>query len=197
VKKEESVYWDEHFINKGSKIGQVHDNLLKRCEIVRRVLRQQPIGVRVLEIGCGQGLVAAAVNLVTMGNISYIGTDVSEVACHFVKKRWKLEAKHADILNLPHGPFNMVWAFDTLEHVHPNDRMDGYQQICQVLAPENAMICLNVPLNESQHNPQFDHPFGEQDVFNLNNVCCTQIQTWEPYTIESQGLSFLWVELVR
>jgi SAM-dependent methyltransferase len=196
MRLDEAKYWDHVAVTvKGRDIGELNDNIWKRSEIVSRILSHRPIHARILEIGVGQGLGAAAVNLVTLGNIHYTGTDVSPSFCGFVQRRWKLDVVNTDVLNLPDGPFDMVWAFDTLEHVRPEDRAKGYAEINRVLA-RPGVVLLNVPLNESTHEEGFDWGYTEADVNELAQVCGAKVQT-EKYDIEEVGRSYLWVEMNR
>lgn len=181
---------------KGKGKNELHDNVWKRCAIVSRILAHRPIGARVLEIGIGQGLGAAVVNLVTLGHMSYVGTDISIKACEFANRRWKIKTVQTDILNLPEGPFDMIWAFDTLEHVRPEDRLSGYKEMSRVLA-KHGLILLNVPLDESHHEEEFDWGMKPQEVFDIAEATGCVVTKYEPYALEEVGLSFLWAELSR
>lgn len=190
----ESEYWDQVSVTvKGSTL---FDNIWKRCAIVSRILSHRPIGARILEIGVGQGLAAALTNLAVLGDMRYVGTDVSKEFCEFVEKKWKLKTAHTDVRKLPDGPFDMVWAFDTLEHVRPEERPEGYLEINRVLA-EHGLILLNIPLDESQHQSEFDWGMHPKEVFDIADACGCAVQKWEPYTVEEISRSYLWVELVR
>jgi SAM-dependent methyltransferase len=198
----ENKYWDDVALTRLGKPGNLQDNVVKRCAIVSRLLAHRPVGARVLEIGCGQAMAAAITNLVTLANFHYVGTDVSRIFCEFVTERWTLKTVHTDILNLPPAPFDesgkydMVWAFDTLEHVRPEDREQGYQNINNVL-DEHGLILLNVPRDECHHEPEFDHGQDDADILNLARITGTQVVKWEPYHLEEINRSYLWVELQR
>lgn len=197
MRPEESEYWDEVALKlKERGIGDISDNVRKRCEIVSRILSHRPFKVSILEIGVGQGLGAAAVNLVTLGHNRYIGTDVSERFCRFVSRRWKLNVMQTDVTKLPDGPFDFIWAFDSLEHVRPEDRQSGYAEMGRVLA-DGGVILLNVPLNESGHDSNFDWGMEESEVFEIAKATRTAISKYEPYDIPEIRRSYLWVELRR
>lgn len=197
MRAEESAYWD-HVANvvKGKNVGGVTDNIWKRCSIVSRILEHRPVNARILEIGAGQGLGAAVVNLVTLGNIFYTGTDVSPAFCKFVNHRWKLDMVNTDVLNLPDGPFDMIWAFDTLEHVRPEERVAGYKEMGRVLA-EHGVILLNVPCDESGHVEEFDWGMDEMDVAEIAKTTGTKIHKFEHYEVQEVERTYLWVELRR
>lgn len=187
-------YWDKVAGQRTD--GKFNDNIWKRSEIVRRILEWQPIGASILEIGVGNGLAAAVINLLTLGNIKYTGTDVSGVFADFVRKRWKLNIVKTDAGYLPDGPFDMVWAFDTLEHVHPGKRLEAYAEINRVLA-NPGLIMLNVPLSESQHDMHFDFPFGSSDIAQLANACGAHIAKCERYEIPDIDRAYQFVVLQR
>jgi SAM-dependent methyltransferase len=197
LRPSESEYWDHVATEvKGKGVGDLNDNVWKRCAIVSRILAHRPIHARILEIGVGQGLGAAVVNLVTLGNISYVGTDVSVEFCKFVQRRWKLDVANTDILSLPDGPFDMIWAFDTLEHVRPEDRPDGYKEMGRVLA-EHGVILINAPLDESKHESEFDWGMEDREVFDLADAVGGRISKWERYRVPEVKRDYLWAEITR
>ena len=197
MRAEESRYWDHvATVVKGRGVNGITDNIWKRCEIVSRILAHRPVNARVLEIGAGQGLSPAVVNLVTLGNFHYTGTDVSAEFCAFVARRWRLDVVQTDILKLPDGPFDMIWAFDSLEHVRPEERQAGYAEMSRVLGPR-GMILLNVPLDESGHVEEFDWGMKEREVFDIAEATGTVVYKYETYDIEEIQRSYLWAELRR
>lgn len=197
VRAEESRYWDHIAKNvKGQGAGGITDNIWKRCEIISRILKHRPVNAKVLEIGAGQGLTPAVISRALLGNFKYLGTDVSEEFCRFVIGRWGLSMVQTDILKLPDGPFDQIWAFDSLEHVRPEERPAGYAEMSRVLGP-NGKIFLNVPLNESGHVAEFDWGMNEREVFDIAEATGTHVQVYEPYDIHEIERSYLWAELVR
>lgn len=197
MRPEESAYWDDVAIAvKKVHKGGFNENIWKRCAIASRILAHRPIGRRVLEIGTGQGLGAAVVNLCVLGHMKYTGTDVSNEFCSYVTKQWKLATVQTDVLKLPDGPFDMIWAFDTLEHVRPEDRQAGYKEMARVLATD-GMIMLNVPLNESGHDQQFDWGMEEKEVHDIAKATGAVITKYEPYDVPEVKRSYLWVEMER
>ncbi len=197
MRKTESDYWDKVAIEvKGNGAGELTDNIWKRCEIIRRILKHRPANARILEIGVGQGLTAAVINLALLGNMKYVATDVSPAFCQFVSEKWHIPVVHTDILKLPDGPFDMIWAFDTLEHVRHEDRAAGYAEINRVLA-ENGIILLNLPLSESEHVDEFEWGITDQSVTDLAKSVNGRISNWEMYAIEEIGRVYAWVEITR
>jgi len=179
VRPEELAYWDTHARARGTA-----DNIWKRQHLASYVLAQHPAQARVLEIGAGQATVAMAVTLVVNGHLTYMGTDVSRVFCDYVRQRWHLPMTQTDVRHLPgaEGAYDMLWAFDSLEHVRPEDRLEGYREMHRVLAPQ-GLILLNIPLSASHHQEAFDHGFDEQDLAALARETRTRIRTAEQYDV--------------
>lgn len=196
MRPEETNYWDGVALERCGN-GNLVDNIHKRGEVVRRILEHKPIGKRILEIGTGVGLAAAAVDLLTLGNIGYLGTDVSGEFCKFVCERWKLNMVHTDVCRLPVGDgcVDQVWAFDSLEHVRPEDRSRGWAEIARVLAPDGKVL-INMPLDESAHDNEFDHQFGDRDVNDLAEAV-GGIAVAHRYEIPEQNLRFNFVVISR
>lgn len=195
----ESQYWDKVCQRlKTDANGNIIDNVRKRCEIVRRILAHRPFDARVLEIGVGHALTAHVVNSTLLGNLYYVGTDVSPEFCKAVQQKFRLSVVNTDIMALPtaDGGFHMVWAFDTLEHVRPEDRAAGYAEIARVLAPD-GIVMLNLPLNESGHAEEFDWGITDQDVAELAKAIGGRVGKWEVYDIPEIERSYAWVEITR
>jgi SAM-dependent methyltransferase len=197
MRETETAYWNHVATQvKGKGTGELTDNIWKRCEIIRRILAHRPIDASILEIGVGQGLTAAVMNLAMLGHMKYVATDVSNEFCEFVATKWKIPVVHTDILKLPDGPFDMIWAFDTLEHVRHEDRAAGYAEINRVLAPD-GIILLNLPLSESGHVDEFEWGITDQSVTELAKAVGGRISKWEMYSVEEVGCVYAWVEIVR
>ncbi len=197
MRQSEKDYWDQVAVEvKGKNSGELTDNIWKRAEIIRRILKHRPVDARILEIGVGQGLTAAVLNLALLGNMKYIATDVSPAFCQFVSDKWKIPVVNTDILALPDGPFDMIWAFDTLEHVRHEDRAAGYAEINRVLA-DTGVILLNLPLSESAHVDEFEWGITDQSVAELAKAVNGRISVWEMYEVHEVNRLYAWVEIVR
>lgn len=193
LRAEEVAYWDAVAMTRGWK-----DNIFKRQRLIAKILEEGPIGQRIVEIGVGNGLTAAVINLATLGNINYVGTDISPVWCRVVEQRWKLRMAHCDVRGIPiaDAQADQIWAFDTLEHVRPEDRDAGNQEINRILATK-AKILLNVPLSPTKHDLQFDHPYDESDVAALCAATGTRVTRMERYEAPEVGTAYQFVVLVR
>jgi SAM-dependent methyltransferase len=188
-----TTYWDAVA---SVSISTRRENILKRCEIVRRILERPPMNERVLEIGVGKGYMATAVSAACCGSMKYIGTELAQEFIDFCKNMAGLNVIKTDILSLPDGPFDQVWLFDTMEHVAKDERQRAYQEINRVLA-EHAIICLHLPLSESEHFDEFDPGIEDSEVMELAVVCGCRVVKWEAYTIQVMKRSYAYVVLQR
>lgn len=199
MRADECQYWDDVAVKKGVEgdfYANFNDNVWKRAEQASRILAHRPVNARVLEIGCGHGLLPVTIKGLMLGNFHYTGTDVSAKFCEFMKSRWQLNAVHTDITKLPDGPFDMVWLFDTLEHIRLEDREFGYAEINRVLA-DTGVVLLNLPLDDSHHADEFERGVSMRDCARLAEVIGGVVYKSEVYQIEEQKLSFCWVEIRR
>jgi SAM-dependent methyltransferase len=195
VNPEESAYWDAQAHERA--VLRQRDNIWKRERICERLFRESWIDERVLEIGTGLGTAAAAVQAAILGKWVYTGTDVSATFCQQAKKYFGFHVEHTDILALPRteGGWTRVWAFDSLEHIRPEDRELGWDELAEVMAPE-CRITINMPLDDnSQHDKRFDHPFGLGDLERIMDHTGCDLRLYEPYSV--RGLHYAWVVLGR
>lgn len=183
-RKSESEYWSKVAKDVKLKGANFIDNIWKRQALLRRLLDYNWIEESVLEIGVGGGLTAAVLNLMSLGRMNYVGTDLAPEFCEFVSKQWKLTMMLADVRHIPieDATFTRIIALDTLEHVRPEDREQGNKEIGRLLSP-GGMILLNIPCNESGHVDEFDHGYGREDVDRLCSTARVDLVRWEPYSI--------------
>jgi len=181
----EAAYWDTVAEENAPQDGSLRDNPWKRHRITGRLLKNASwVNQTVLEIGIGAGLAATAMQLCIGNCWNYLGTDVSP---KFVRhaKTFGLNAVCADVRQLPgvDGAYTRVIALDSLEHVHPDDRAQGYAEIARVTA-QRGLLLINMPLLEevfSGHDSQFDHRFGLDDL-HLIERSGFLLQSYELYT---------------
>jgi 2-polyprenyl-3-methyl-5-hydroxy-6-metoxy-1,4-benzoquinol methylase len=96
------------------------------------------VGKRVLDIACGEGYGAAA--LQQAGAAQVVGVDVSEFACSHVRSKYGLDARagSAEQIPLPENSVDVVVSFETIEHVsNPGRFLD---ECARVLAPGGRLI---------------------------------------------------------
>lgn len=198
LREPEVAYWGH--VARDIKLvdGEITDNIWKRQELVRRLLDYNWIGETVLEIGVGGGLTAAVLNLLVLGKMNYLGTDVAPEFCDYANKRWKFQMVMADVTHIPAEPaqFTRILAFDTLEHVRPEDREAGNKEIKRLLAPY-GMVMLNIPVEGSAHDDEFDHGYTRDDAEKLADDAGLKIVRWEPYCAKTpaQTLNYVFAVL--
>lgn len=180
MREAEVSYWDEMARDRVLTDGGIIDNPVKRIPMARAMFGYSWAGHRVLEIGIGSGLTAAAINLLTTASWSYLGTDLSVAFCENAR-RWGLKAVQADVTKLPgkDGEYTRIIALDSLEHVRPEDRAAGYKEIARVTAKGGVMF-INIPKSESHHEDEFDHGFGVQDLLMLESEGFA-LETYDTY----------------
>jgi len=187
----EAAYWDEQAQERV--VERLHDNLIKRQEIVKRLLDcDQWLTRTVLEIGVGSALAAGAINLLTLCNWRYVGTDVSKKFCDHASKSFGLNVAQTDVRSLPaeDGVVDSIWAFDSLEHVRPKDRAAGYCEMNRVLHPKTGTLYINMPLDEEAdcHDNHFNHPFDMDDLKEIESVLHMHIVKYEAYSIYYEAI---------
>jgi hypothetical protein len=142
-------------------------------QILWRVLRAgSMIDQRVLEVGIGIGLVASTINVILLGKWKYRGTDMSPIFVKNATESFGFDVVRTDVTCLPgaDGEFTRILCFDSLEHVHPEDREAGYAELARVAA-KGCLLMINMPLSEDQfHDVMFDHPFGAPDFAMLKKA---------------------------
>jgi hypothetical protein len=195
----ECAYWDDVYQSRG-----FMDNLRKRGEIAHRIFAITWLSKKILEIGVGLGTIASSIHVINLENVKYVGTEVSPIMSERCRKMMRLNVVNTDILNLPsiEGGFDRVIALDSLEHIRPEDREQGYRNIGSVMA-ENATMVINMPLSKGSHDQEFDYPFGLSDIDVICQLADLKLIKYERYGIifpREDGdvlLRYAWVVLKR
>lgn len=178
----EIEYWEKIAKPITSEQGLKADNLWKRRHQMQRLLRHPWLQHKVLEIGVGNGVIGGSLNLVLQGNWDYLGTELSP---HFRKcaaSVFQLKTVGADVRELPGEGYSRIIALDSLEHVRPDHREEGYAKIASVAA-KDCLLFIHYSHSESHHNKEFDHPFGLEDLTRLEKVGFS-LRTFERYPCE-------------
>jgi len=198
INQEMQGYWDEI-----AKIQAKHfsENIWKKAKILGKILDADNFfNKRVLEIGVGVPLVSAAIQLILLNNWHWAGTDVSPIYVDYARKRMGCEVVHADVKTLPETEdgFDRIFCFDSLEHVPPDDREEGFERIGKVLAP-HGRIYVHLPWEESHHT-DFDYEFDLHTLALLVDKTETELIKYERYeceTINDKIKKYKWVILER
>lgn len=177
----ETEYWEQVagksvFLDK----GMVNDNSWKRPHQLSRILKYDLLEQKVLEIGCGNAIIASALKLVTGGHWQYVATELAPLF-RKLAKRLGIDTIEADVRELPsvEGGFTRIIAFDSLEHVRPEHREQGYRKIYEVCA-KGGLLFIHYSYAVSYHDKEFDHPFGVDDLVKLEQAGFTLL-TYERY----------------
>lgn len=194
MRQDEVEYWDGQFGNE-----VFYENSYKRQAIVKNLLGMKLIGKSVFEIGAGCGVTANAVHSALVGNFTYTGCELSAKGAESIRDRFELDVRHGEITALPTShKYDIVWAFDVLEHVKPEDRKQGYAEIGRVLK-DQGVIVLNQPCGETHHDLNYDHGFGLRDLVELAEVSNTELKIFKEYSVEAHSgwLRYQWIVLQR
>jgi SAM-dependent methyltransferase len=111
-------------------------------------------GKRVLDIACGEGYGAAA--LQKAGAAHVIGVDISESVCLHARSKYGLDARRgtAEQIPLPDRSVEVIVSFETIEHVpEPNRFLD---ECVRILVPGGRLI-ISTP-NKEIYGKRRDEP---------------------------------------
>ena len=158
----EIEYW-EGVSQKCFTVDGMLDNVWKRPEQIKRLLKHDWYQQKVLEIGVGNGMIAGALQLVIQAHWSYIGTELAPNFRRAAKAMFQLNIVEADVRELPGEGYTRIIALDSLEHVRPEHRAEGYAKIAAVAA-KDALLFIHLSRSLSLHDKEFDHPFGLEDI---------------------------------
>jgi ubiquinone/menaquinone biosynthesis C-methylase UbiE len=107
-------------------------------ELIPTLLHETGVGDRVLEVGCGTGLLAIALR--DMGR-RVTAVDVSQVALDRAAERagdlHDLALSRVDGVRLPFqsGTFDFVYSVEVVEHLHERDGRAHFAEVARVLRP--------------------------------------------------------------
>lgn len=123
------------------------EHLYKGANLHRAMWKQNLIcriggkNQRVLEVGCGEGILSIALS--KLGN-QVTGIDISDICISLAKKN-KLRFAAAKVnflrmnatkLDFPPSTFDLVTSVDLLEHLHPDDVQHHLRESARVLRPK-------------------------------------------------------------
>ena len=193
----EIEYWDGVAAKLVNEDRVIRDNVWKRPEEIKRLLKYNWLGENVLEIGVGNGMIAGALQLILQGHWDYIGTELSPNFRKTSQAMFQLEVVSADVLELPVGEYTRIIALDSLEHVRPEHRVEGYAKIASVAA-KDALLFIHFSRSTSYHDKEFDHPFGLADIAALEAVSFT-LNKYERYTcvLPEENLDYVFVVMQK
>lgn len=165
----EVEYWEGVSQKCFTEGGLLTDNVWKRPEQIKRLLRYNWLNQKVLEIGSGSGMIAGALQVISQGHWEYLGTELAPNFRKACKVMFQLRTVEADVREIPGEGYTRIIALDSLEHVRPEHRADGYAKIASVAA-KDALLFIHLSRSVSYHDKEFDHPFGLADLMALEAV---------------------------
>jgi len=148
---ERSQNYDPQFFAKIVKVEDRHFWYQARnaviTTIVKGVVRDLSSQFRVMEVGCGTGVVLRELARMC-GREHVIGLELFPEAVAFARARTGCHVFVADILSPPSelGQFDVVCIFDVLEHLP--DQQRTMRALAKVLKP-NGMVIVTVPAHAS------------------------------------------------
>lgn len=179
----ECDYWDtiaDKSVNLGSR--SFADNSWKRRHQIARLMAYSWLDEKILEVGVGNGLVANALKMVCADTFNYTGTEMSPKFMEWAKKVHSLNVVQFDVREIPGDGYTRIIALDSLEHVRPEHRPEGYKRIYDVAA-DGALLFIHYSHGISHHDKEFDHPYGLSDLVELEKVGFT-LQKYDRYKCE-------------
>ena len=196
VSEREQAYWNGEGKNRFDlATGKVVDNYGKRRLLVQELLKYDFEKSKVLELGTGLGVTAFTVGCLNPG-FSYRGFDISETFARAANQLWGLSVTVGDAGNpLPFktDEFNAFWAFDTLEHIHPNKRASLFSELNRILKKDNRSLFILNPLSESKHDEEFDFWFDWRSLNDLMEATNTKVI--EVKFLEHKGHNYQFIVL--
>ncbi len=115
-----------------------------KLRAIRAYLDRQPDGTRVLDAGCGEGLLVEEYS----GRLAMTGVDASYESSHV--RRASVTA-----LPFPDGHFARALCLDVLEHLSFDDQRSALDELARVLAPGGELLVSVPNLAHLQSRIQF------------------------------------------
>lgn len=107
-----------------------------RTRLVAQAVRE---GSRVLDIGCGNGLLIRYLPR----SISYVGVDINQEIIQWLSHQYpsfKFFQCRAGLDPLPSGPFDVVTLAGFIEHIDKEFHLKLLENIRKVLAPDSVVV---------------------------------------------------------
>jgi ubiquinone/menaquinone biosynthesis C-methylase UbiE len=131
-------------------IGQIEAALLQKLGLAN--------GMRLVDIGCGSGRLAAALH--GKADISYVGIDIVQSLLDYAKtKAPKYEFLLHRELSIPQGDSSahMVCAFSVFTHLLHHESYVYLEECFRVLKPGGCLVFSFLEIAETAHWPVFMH----------------------------------------
>lgn len=176
----ETEYWDviaDKSVHVENNRWSFTDNSWKRPFQLRNLMKYSWVEQKVLEVGTGNAVIASVIKNLVSKNGTYTGIDVSDKFVEWSRKVYGLTVIKADVREIPGDGYTRVIAFDSLEHVRPEHRPEGFRKIFEATA-NGGLFFLHFSYGKSHHLQDFDHPFGTKDLLEIEKTGFT-LETYE------------------
>ena len=187
----EEGYWNQKagaLVN--TKNNAISDNWRKRKELIKKLLDYDLWDKSILEIGCGFATTTGFLMGIHGGGFDYVGTDIAPTFHKTAHKLFGLKTMtaRADSLPFEADQFDICFAFDVLEHIHPDDRARVALEFDRVLKPASRMFINSPhPANPSGHDDEFEHWFTDLDLVSLSRALKMNVDRMDLYGIDIPG----------
>jgi len=158
VTVKENSWYD--FINKQKRI--FIDKVLSQTELLSAIRYYTPLGSKILEVGCGTGLISMLLSQV----YEVTATDVNREIVKQAKKNadthsFKLNFKIVSVFNLPYKyqSFHTVFSQGLLEHFEDNEIIQALKEQKRV----GKIVIFDVPTKNFGK-----HPFGDERLLSVS-----------------------------
>jgi 2-polyprenyl-3-methyl-5-hydroxy-6-metoxy-1,4-benzoquinol methylase len=145
-------------------------------------------GKRVLDIACGEGYGAAA--LQKAGAAQIIGVDISEAVCLHARSKYGLDARPgtAEQIPLPDRSVDVIISFETIEHVPDPHRFLG--ECVRILVPGGKLV-ISTP-NKRIYGQNGKNPYHCSEMTPEEFACALNSRFHDPRFYTQRPHSAAW-----
>ncbi|MDD5543493.1 MAG: methyltransferase domain-containing protein [Acidobacteriia bacterium] len=127
--------------------------------------RQVASGMKVLDLGCGEGYGSAGLAEVAQ---SVLGLDLSAEAIEHARKVYPRPNLHYEVGDCRHTPcadgeFDLVVCFELIEHV--NDQEQLLHEVKRVLGPRGVLVVSSPDKKFYSDEPRYENPFHAKELY--------------------------------
>lgn len=187
-REEAEKYWnavaEKRVVDRGE-TAVFADNFAKIRIITRWLLKNDFSKQDILEIGPGNGI-HYMLQSMTGNAKNYRGLDISSTFAGQVKDLFGGRVDVGDAADMPFddNSFDVLFAFDVMEHVRLTDRDDVFIEINRVMKPLSR-IFINNPLTAGLHDKRFDFDFELTDFHRLFSYTDFRIYSLKEYGLKN------------